>query len=64
MAGFIDTDEGEFRGLFHLSVGDAVGGEEVDETGFGGEVVVVDFFGNGLPPKPVTIVIGLEANIR
>jgi hypothetical protein len=63
VARFVDTDEGEFRGLFHLPVGDAVGGEKIDEAGFGGEVVVVDFFGDSLASEPVAIVIGLEATL-
>jgi hypothetical protein len=43
-----------------LPVGYAVGGLDVDETSFGGEVVVVDLFCDGLAAEPVAVVVGLK----
>jgi hypothetical protein len=58
VAGFVDADEAEFRGLFDLPVCYAVAGLDVDVAGLR-EAVMVDFFGNGLPTDPVTVVVGL-----
>jgi len=45
-------------------VGYAVGGLDVDEAGFGGEIVVVDLFSDRLAAKPVAVVVGLKWYIR
>jgi hypothetical protein len=58
VAGFVDADEAEFRGLFDLPVCYAVAGLDVDVAGLR-EAVMVDFFGNGLPTDPVAVVVGL-----
>jgi hypothetical protein len=64
VAGFVDADKGEFRGLLDLPVCDTVGGEEINEAWFGGKVVVVYFFGDCLPAEPVAVVVGLEGMLN
>jgi hypothetical protein len=41
-------------------MGYAVDGLDVNEPGFGGEVVVVYLFGDGLAAEPVAVVVGLQ----